>query len=233
MLREVVPLLVLPLLLLPACAEVDVAVKSKNALGPLRCDPSHLSLEFLPQPQEDSAWCWAASAQSIMRYHGFNEVRQCELVSRARPYLARLGVTGGCCREGGPTDGGNTQVLEQQTFQHFVNECLQGGWPYEIFERFGIAYEITTPYTAPTWDFLQNQLCDSGPFIFTVEWVEGGRHTGVVKGYHTTDVPGYERWVDLDGHDDGGFFAVPYEEFVMNPKRHVHYVDFINIHPRR
>ena len=76
---------------------------------------------------------------------------------------------------------------------------------------------------------LQLQLCGFGPFIFMVEWLGGGLHTGVVEGYHTTNVPGYERWVELDDHGHAGFFLIPYDEFVYDPTEHRHYRDYIKI----
>ena len=101
--------------------------------------------------------------------------------------------------------------------------------PHEVLNNYNMRYDLTRQYTALTWNALQHQLCDFGPFIFIVEWLGGGLHTGVVEGYHTTNVSGYERWVQLDDHGHAGFFVKPYDEFVYDPTEHRHYRDYINI----
>lgn len=223
-----------------ACTKVDVIVSGGKQFGPLHCDPKHLSLGMIGKKQEKDTWCWATSSQSILEYYGYGTFEQCDLITQARAEGIEQdnqnlppGLFTGCCEEPPitSTGTGGTNLDSVAARVAYGNECLSGGLPDEVFAYYNMRYRRTAIHTALKWIALQHELCDFGPFIFMVEWLGGGSHTGMVDGYHVTNVPGYERWVELDDHAHSGFFLKPYDEFVDDPTEHRHYRDYINFRP--
>ena len=232
--KMTIRILIILLFLSSACTKVEVALHHKSSRGtelglpPLRCNPDKLSLEVESQKQENGSWCWVASAKTVLDYHGVsNGNGQCEFVTKSRgdQLQAVSDNSNFCCQLDDTISIGN-----KDTFQKI---CRSGGWPEEIFAKSSppISSARTEIYQVLTWDALRHQLCEFGPFIYAVEWTRGGFHTGVVSGYHTTQVQGLEKFVDIDEHYGAGFLAIPYETFVRDPKTHTHYFDIINIQP--
>ncbi len=222
--------LVMILFLLSACTKVDVSVHRgvEEGLPPLRCNPNKLLLEVDSHPQETGAWCWVASAQTILDYHGIGKANeQCDFVTQSRgdKFQGASNNARFCCQK-----AINVNVESRDTFKKV---CQTGGWPEEVFGKSNppISSTRTEKYHVLTWDALRHQLCEFGPFIYAVEWSHGGIHTGVVSGYHTTQVQGSEKFVDVDEHYGAGFLVIPYETFVRDPGTHTHYLDIIDIQP--
>mgnify|MGYP001268534174 CR=1 FL=1 len=224
-----------------ACTEVDVLVSKSKPPHHLRCDPTHLSLGLVGENQENDTWCWASSAKSILGYFEYGDIRQCELVSQARKTLVEQatddlgpnlqGRFQDCCAAQPIPQADSTGVQDPMTvavLNAYVNVCLAGGMPEEIFNHYSINYQRTAIRSVVSWNELQYQLCEWGPMIFIVEWLGGGLHTGITGGYQTTNIPGYKHWVEIDDHVHVGFFLKPYDEFVYDPTEHRHYGDYIN-----
>ena len=111
----------------------------------------------LPVPlegQQQSNWCWAASAQMIMEYHGVT-VPQCV---QANDALGRSD----CC-------GGSPPSV-----------CNTTGWP--SFGTYGFLYTTTIgPFTL---DEIAEEIgCRERPIAFTWAWDGGGGHMMVAFGF--------------------------------------------------
>jgi len=185
-----------------------------------QCDPSGMSLDpFELRKQETVSWCWAASAQMTMQFHGKTEA-QCFIVDVTyRDDLDDLGIST-CC-------GGNENL----------RGCIRRGWPDTAFDTFDFRYSLrkVVENRAPllTWSQITNQICQRRPFIFAMEWAGGGKHTYVVKGYEIDSGDG-EQVVWIYDHNSDEFTELPFDVFLNGLNvGDKHYRDYINVHPER
>ena len=227
-------ILVVLLFLSSACTpvNVDMAVHTEtgknDGLPPLRCNSNKLSLEVISNPQQTNNWCWAASAEVVVKYHGIhNDFEQCKFVTKSREDQVLSGSNDPefCCKE-------ETSIPAEKK-DTYKALCRSGGWPTEVFAKSSppLSSSQTGKNQVLTWDALRHQLCEMGPFIYSIRWLHGGKHTGVASGYRTTQVQGFERFVDVDEHGAAGFATIPYQTWVRDPGTHTHYRDIINIKP--
>jgi hypothetical protein len=164
--------------------------------------------------QKTGSWCWAASAQTIMMFHGA-DIDQCRLVTKTllgdrttadgRPY---------CCDE-----------------RNSHTDCDVAEMPHVAFEAAGFTYEYIE-HTALSQDDLMLQICANGPFPYVVDREGGGAHTYVVKGYEPEGDGILSVWVY--GHGPRKTFELwTYDEFVNgeddDPYGHV--ADYVLISP--
>jgi len=154
-------------------------------------------------PQETERWCWAASAQMIMKYKG----RDVSQVDQASERFA-------------PADCG---------IHPTPPECLETGWPN--FQAWGFHVKCTSGQ-ALTFDQLKEQIDADMPVAFAVG-IPGGYHMMVARGYDDSDRTVYvnDPMVYGDDPDDPPKPDprwVPYDEYVGDPKRHT---DYYNIKP--
>lgn len=125
---------------------------------PRTCPAADVIQKLKNIPQLTDAWCWAASAQTVMEAHDV-PIKQCDILDRV--YQDEL--TTNCCRNGGIIPG----------------ECWRNGWPEEAFNNFDFNWEwVIGPLEKET---LAGQLCENGPFIFVLLFEGGGGHTFIVK----------------------------------------------------
>lgn len=171
-----------------------------------------LNLDLIAQ--ETNNWCWAASAQMLMRYIGNVNVAQCVQAND------RFGRTD-CCQSPVP------------------NSCIQPSWP--DMPRYGFSQGTGG---ALSWDAVRRELANGGPyrgrpFGFSWGWLSrdamgtlrpnGSGHMMVAVGYF--DGPS-GRWVEV--HDPwppnvGDHRFDLYDFYVADPASHVHWTDFFNI----
>jgi hypothetical protein len=146
---------------------LGVSIKAESA--PIACSETegNLQLDTVYQPP-GFPWCWVASAKMVMNYRKINEVdQQCFFYDVAyRDDLTEKSI-GDCC-------------FYDQT--NAPNACLRTGWHANVFDKFRIPYKtIRGPLS---WDQVTEEICSKDrPFISVVQFVGGGKHTLVVKGY--------------------------------------------------
>ena len=142
-------------------------------------------------PQETGSWCWAASTQGVLAFHG-KVKKQCEIAnSTLAEGRTDLDGTPHCCAP-------NAQ-------------CEQNAWPDEAFDKLGIDYKWVDYHLTPSQ--IAGQLCDNGPFIYSISYDDGpGGHTFVVKDWGM-DADG-EMSLVVDTHDPLlGFMSRPYDAY--------------------
>jgi hypothetical protein len=204
------------------------------------CDPDgQKTLTLVPEHQQPdgSQWCWAATAQMVMQYHGVTS-RQCQLVTDAKDSDLQDANVDTCCSGNLANEGPRTD----STGAHSLCANLTG-WPEDVFTTTSPRFTWVRTLSPPTisWTDLVNEICFGRPFIYAVEWLdEDGNpddsfHVRVVKGYHvltSTLKPGtkdkyVEQWDPLHTYNDVPFPPL-YSEFVAD-QYSVHARDYIHI----
>jgi len=196
------------------CDQKFLSLSSSSSL------PSPSSPVVKPSKQETGAWCWAASTQMVMEFHRKRSkqlaaafdgepVSQCKIVNDIYH-----GGRNECC--------GNKM---------YGDSCSRGGWPESVLGRYNFYFLTLLPPDAPlTWDEVKAQICRYGPFVFGIEWDDGGRHSFVARGYKV-DSRG-QQWVEIYDHFEDDFFWQVYEEFAGDPaKGYEHSRDYVYIQP--
>jgi hypothetical protein len=174
--------------------------------GGAACTPPQSRTLNVPLlPQNTDMWCWAASAQMIMR--SFNsDVAQCR---QADDQFGPIPVS--CCAT--PT----------------ADACIRGGWPQ--FENYGFGASKTLN-RALTWKELTQQIgCKGTPVAFTWFNDGGSGHMMVASGY---EIRNGEQWVivrdPFPANVGGDITQVAYEFFVEGPG-YSHWNDYFDVHP--
>jgi len=157
------------------------------------------TLDVTVVPQETNMWCWAASAQMVMAFHGEN-VTQCTQANR------RFGFSD-CC---------NNQV---------PNHCVQGGWPE--FYKYGFTYSETTN-SALSWQQVNTEIDANRPVAFSWHWDGGGGHMMVLRGYSTLNGVRYVAIHDPWPPKIGDSKSIPYSAYVSG-SGYTHWNDYFNI----
>jgi Papain-like cysteine protease AvrRpt2 len=114
-------------------------------------------LDFITQPQEQSEWCWAAVAASIVNFYaGDNKCKQCDVVNK-------MLILDNCC-EDGSSDSCNQQFHLEPTLNRLrhLQRSLAGQPDFAT-----VAAEITA----------------GRPLAVKILWAEGGGHSIVVYGF--------------------------------------------------
>lgn len=152
--------------------------------------------------QKTEQWCWAASAEMILNYHGYpNEHTQCVQAN----YKFE---NNNCCNNPTPTD------------------CIHPGWPE--FEKFGYDYYTTEWGNALSWEDLKKEIDSNRPFVFAWGWKNSPSSMGhmmTLVGYSENEnirmVYINDPWLPSAPH-------ITYEEFVSS-NRYEHWVDYYEI----
>ena len=136
--------------------------QSQNQLGP-SCKSDFMILTIPEIPQDlGTSWCWAATAQNIMGFHG-TKIKQCELVAKVHSSSVNDTL---CC---GAT----------------VTECWGlGGYPEWAFDQFTYSYLPPKDRNNNlTWETATEELCQNRPYIAAIDFVDGDNHSVLVTGY--------------------------------------------------
>jgi hypothetical protein len=165
------------------------------------CDPAIIGSQPVTlRPQEQSNWCWAASGQMVMEFHGHN-VSQCTQANN------RLGRND-CCND--PTPGA----------------CNSTGWPE--FDKYDFSFLVTSN-TALTWDQVTGQIyCSRRPIAFSWHWNGGGGHMMVLLGYVTLEGVNYVTINDPWAPNVGDQRIITYDHYVSGAG-YTHWNDYYNI----
>lgn len=153
--------------------------------------------------QETGVWCWAASAQGVMSFHGMSN-RQCEIVNKVKNADAKDGTEPFCCSNNNKYD----------------SQCQKNGWPHQVFEKYRVDYRFIE--RALEKEEVKAQICRNGPFTYSIAYEEGGGHTFVVRDY-TGDGEtqpmflfrdAHEYWTDSTGERySKGFTEIEYDDY--------------------
>lgn len=174
-------------------------------------------------PQDTDVWCWAASAEMVMRAHG-TDVDQCSIVNRVQNGDGLLTPEGKpwCCGESGI----------------YPVQCHTNGWPDQAFEKYNYNWAYTDrPLTK---DEVIGQLCNTGPFIYVLLYGQRGGHSIVVKDYQERNGELIlwihdHRW--LPGKNPRvatPVYPISYDDFrpgVWQGRRYNHALDYVQIKP--
>ena len=162
-----------------------------------------LNVQLLPQLT--NMWCWAASAEMVMKYEG-HDVPQCKQANH------EFGRTD-CCNN--PTPGA----------------CVQGGWPE--FAVWGFSSQTLPDGVALTFSQIITQIDGNMPFCFSWHWQGGGGHMMVGRGYSwpTFVIFGSQTVYINDPWppNTGNIRWITYAEFVAKTGDHSHWRDYYNI----
>ena len=136
---------------------------SGHQLGP-SCKSNYMNLLISEIPQKfGTSWCWAATAQNVMDFHG-TKIEQCELVANVYSQLYPDKKT--CCGE-------------------TVTECWgRGGFPEWVFDGFRFSSLPPKTYNKNlTWENATEEICQNRPFISSLDMFGGDKHSVVITGY--------------------------------------------------
>lgn len=160
--------------------------------------------------QEASNWCWAASAQMVMKALG-REVSQCEQANR---------------RDGGPT---NCSCEGCRANFVMSADCNRVGMP--DFDEFD--FDARKKEAALSWDELRREILAQRPVAFSWHWrdqLSGPGHMMVAYGYEEI---GQRKWVRIANplsaeRCQAEARLITYEEYRDGPN-HKHFVDYSEI----
>ena len=179
-----------------------------------------LTQQVDPARQLTGSWCWAASAQLVVEYLTRDSIAQCDLVTQAfedqlRALAGNAPILTNCC----DYLNGNSDVGEI---------CDRGGWPEWILQKRHIVFQKRDWSIGKImeWNDVTQQICQDLPFIFTVQWNTGGRHSAVGGGYHTTR--DYGNFVEVYDHSPNEFYVMPFLEF-QGGGRFTHEFDYVDL----
>lgn len=150
-------------------------------------------------PQQTNQWCWAASAEMMMR-HLSQDVPQC---LQANYRLGR----GDCCTQPVPV------------------ECVKPGWPE--FDKHDFSAR-TTDDGALSFAQLKAQIDQGLPVGFSWGWSGGGGHMMVAIGYRTANGKNYVTIHDPWPPNQGDRREISYEAYVSGTY-YTHWSDFYNL----
>ncbi|BFU96560.1 MAG: hypothetical protein NTNFB02_32820 [Nitrospira sp.] len=108
--------------------------------------------------QKSDRWCWAATADMIMTFHGQPQWLQCIQADDSFPGKSDPST---CC------DDPESPL------------CNRSGWPH--FERYGFQSKQTS--RPLSWDQVVAQIDSGLPLAVAIKFVSGGGHMGTVIGY--------------------------------------------------
>jgi hypothetical protein len=152
--------------------------------------------------QHTSDWCWAASGEMTMNYHGAS-VMQCDEANK------RFGKTTCCTSPEG---------------------CATSGWPE--YPKYGFSAVNTTNAPLSWDQLRGEISCQKRPFAFSWHWSGGGGHMMVVSGYDTIGGVNMVRVNNPSPSSPtggGAQYFMTYDEYVSGPD-HTHWDDYYQIH---
>ena len=240
-----------------ACTKVSVSVRQHTSSSGLTGTNCKLQRALKNQHQETNAWCWAASAHTVIEYLKNEPIKQCDLVQAV--YRSRLMYewknqpkthsSGGRELPRGPelpTCCMNMPEVElpprTKNVEVAQSICYQNGWPEAVFatEEFyttfaGVEYDWSIPYPhGLSWAEIVEEICSDRPMISVILYgreLGGGGHVVVIGGYSELDDG--SQWVHVydPGYntEEDDSYIWPYEVYLGNPEVFTHVRDYKNI----
>lgn len=130
--------------------------------------------------QQTGNWCWAASAEGVLSFHKI-DLPQCEAVTKLNA--------------GDRTQDGKPFCCDKDNAVYDAN-CAQNGYTWEVFDRYDIFYRWRAG--ALNEERIAQEICENGPFTYSIDDGGGGGHTLVVRDYWIADG---EMWLEVDNHE--------------------------------
>jgi len=126
--------------------------------------PTQKILSVTAIRQEQTNWCWAATAQAIMGFHG-TSVRQCDLAN----WLFSQST---CCSNPGSAACNRAATNAEQS---------------RVYSHWG--FSNTPVNSSISFTTVKNEICNNRPIKFGWAWTGGGGHALTMRGYYdgTTD----------------------------------------------
>ena len=176
-----------------------------------------------PISQSSGPWCWAASAETVMKFHDegheFN-TSQCNIVDTV--YV-----------DGEPTADDSAAFCCNNPDDA---QCQKNGLPSMAFAAYGFDWRVVAG--ALEREKVAGQICYNGPFIFLLRYAGGGGHTFVVRDYDY-DEDTDEMTLSVYDHSGIGDERIPtsfvdwsYKNFQKGlwlGTKHEHYADYVLI----
>lgn len=169
-------------------------------------DHASLNLQQIPlYPQKLDQWCWAASAQMVLKYRG-KDIAQCTQANYRK--LAKE-----CC----PANP----------------DCNKTGWPDVALDKNETDYSRLRG-AALTLEALEEQIAiKQNPVIFSWKWTGGKGHMMVAVGYETVKGKVYIDILDPWAPNVGGSRkTVTYQEYDSDDG-HDHWDDFYDFRKKQ
>lgn len=148
-------------------------------------------LEFMPQ--EQSNWCWAATAHIIAHKNGANPESQCQLASR---FIK--GQPGDFCCQ--PNNAASIQ-------------CNQPWYTGRALDHYGVLDAFSPGPIAP--EQIVDEIKRGYPVALTVAWASGGGHVVTIYGAADHVTPDGKKLATLtiwDTGNQGDRFVMSYKE---------------------
>lgn len=170
-------------------------------------DHAELDLTQIPlSPQKLDQWCWAASAQMVLKYRK-QDVSQCLQANE------RKLATHDCC----PASP----------------DCNRTGWPDVSFHNHKTFYSRLFGSALPLPDLEEQIAVKKNPVVFSWKFTGGTGHMMVVVGYHTVLNEVFIDILDPWAPNVGGSRkAITYQEYVSDDG-HEHWDDFYDFRDRQ
>lgn len=176
------------------------------------CKDDHISLTKISVKQEQTSWCWVASATVVANiYTMMNPTtsapyKQCELYDKGK----NIPALKTCC---------NPANINK-------SKCQQPGWPEMILRPLGIKPNMYDPRRdGPlSWYQITDELCQNRPILYIIKWTGGGLHSLAASGYRETTISAVlgstivdmvEKIVVSDSHQSG-ITDIRYDCFVQD-----------------
>jgi len=159
--------------------------------------------------QQTHTWCWAATGQMIMEYHG-TSVSQC---AQANDQLNRTD----CCD------------LATCPVANLFHDCIATGWPR--FALYGFTFKHTPGRTPLSWHDITEQIEAENrlPFAFQWHYDGGGSHWMVAKGIAYGHDENFLIVNDPLPVCRGDVYFITYDDYAGISGSHDHVVSFYNI----
>lgn len=188
--------------------------------------------------QENSAWCWAASATLVINHlDPQRALKQCTVVQNT---IAAEREDIDCClatdEVSTTVDRSNRKVKDSldlcPTRNRPENALAAHRYKFDRIKYFPLKPD-TNPYNQGLdWDDLTAQICSNRPVISVKRWDGpdgGGTHSEVIIGFHQDP----DASVDVDTHGMDVFYNESFQDYRGIPGESTHVRDYINIRSGR
>ena len=198
---------------------------SPAAVKAAQTNTANKTLPIALVAQEQSLWCWAATAEMTMRFAarktGTQIPPQCSQATKAQDDAEFLGGFGrqDCCAN---------------SHANASSKPCNTAW-FPEYDKWGFGFTETKTDGAPSWDQLKSLINEDRPLAFLWRWKpvsKGYAHYMVAIGYKEISNNRFVEYLDPSPVGKGSKTAVPYDAWVGGDSkmyRHVFGIYFTDI----